>query len=425
MRKVFLAGTLTVCLLFTGCGEDKNADTDTKSKLKTLDFQVNNTSGFQRQAVNCEGESIEAENQSVVNKSAMNQIDWSSAPTFNNQPDFIRYLRDCRIDLEETLPVVFTNGFKPDVNDAIKVVPTWYMEWTYKSLDSKTTAYLFEISEYPGERVAWAYKNGDNSFLNEDEMKLYNLAVKIVNDAKNFSNNLLWQELYIHDRITELATYYTEKPQPAYARFQTAIGALIDGKANCQGYTDAFYMLGNMCGIKVGKVNGYANNGMHTWNTVNFNDDRTYFTDVTWDDATFKFNDTGEYPTFAYFNASTDIAGTTHQWFADYVPQNLQQTPDGRDFYFTHEYFNSNEQYFGYHFDSAQSALDYIAKRIANGWRLSWMCAPYDSYYADYKNSLNYLLQSLTNLGWRGNVKIHVLNRGNKYLFITVDATPN
>ena len=46
MRKVFLAGTLTVCLLFTGCGEDKNADTDTKSKLKTLDFQVNNTSVF-------------------------------------------------------------------------------------------------------------------------------------------------------------------------------------------------------------------------------------------------------------------------------------------------------------------------------------------------------------------------------------------
>ena len=423
MKKSFLAGILAVSLLFTGCSKDD--DSNAESKLKTLNFQVNDTSGFQKQAVNCEGESIEVESKSVVNKSAMNKIDWSSAPRFNNQSDFMQYLNECRIDLQETLPVVFTNGFKPDINEAIKVVPTWYMEWTYRQLDPKTTAYLFEISEYPGERVAYAYLNNDTSFLDEEEMQLYDFAVKFVNELKNVTDNLLWQELFIHTLIAENTTYYNEKPQPARSRFQTALGALIDGKANCQGYTDAFYMLGNICGINVGRVNGYANNELHTWNTVNFNDDRTYFTDVTWDDAAFKFDEV-EYPTFAYFNASTDIVGTTHQWFTDYAPKNLQPTPDGRDFYFTQEYFNSNEQYFGYHFDSAQAALDYIAKRVANGWKISWMCAPYDAYYADYKNSLNYLLQVLPNqYGWNGNITINIVNRGNKYLFIMVDAKPH
>ena len=63
----------------------------------------------------------------------------------------------------------------------------------------------------------------------------------------------------------------------------TCIGAILDGKANCQGYTDAFYLLCNLAGIETHKVFGSAGEG-HCWNAVRL-DGWQYTVDVTFNDS--------------------------------------------------------------------------------------------------------------------------------------------
>lgn len=417
--KKFLAAICAAGLLMTGCGGNKSATTD---KPETIEFTANDVAGMQIQAINATGDEVEVD-KNAFKKAAGQQIDWKSAPRFDNQFDLTYYVLDARDDLKTTVPVVLTNGFEPDYQALVNDAAIWYLQRGWQTRNGQTFT-LLTLKNYPGERVARAYFDGDTSDLDAEEMQLYNEAVKIVDEAKNFSNNLLYRELYIHDAITSRVAYYTEKPQPTCARFQTALGGLIDGKANCQGYSDTFYMLATMCGLNVGKVSGDAGGGPHMWNTVNFGDDRNYFMDVTWDDGAFNTN-SGEYTNYIYFNAPSDIASATHQWSDDYVPD-IQPVPDGRYEYYTKEFNNSNGRYFATHTDNAEDALRFIAKRIGNeGWRSTWVCAPYDANYTDNKKSLNHLLNDLLPAyGWRGSVTLKTDIRG-KYMFFTADARAN
>lgn len=358
-------------------------------------------------------------------------IDWNSAPRFNNQVDFVDYLNRCKYDLKTFVPVVFTNGFSIPNNENIHLVRAFcWLSYTNYGSDGQNTKMLYEITNYPGERVAYAYLHNDTSFLNDEEIQLYNEAVKIVNAAKyNHPNSALLQELYIYNEIMGRTTYFTERGiLPKYARYKTATGVLIDGRANCQGYSDAFYMLATMCGFKVDKINGYGNNDPHTWNTITFEDGRSYFVDVTLDDATFRLRDgKGVYNTNIYFNAPTDVVAATHRWFPDYVPLNLQQYPDGRYFFYTQEYENSKGKFFGAHSNSAEDALQHIGYNIARrGWRFSYVAAPYNAAYTDVNYCTNHLLNDilLSKYGWRGTITVSVAWRGN-YLFFLVDAVAN
>ena len=357
------------------------------------------------------------------NAAAANDIDWDAAPRFGNPKDLVNYLNTCKNNLKTYVPVVLTDGFSPDVNDIVTLKSFLWLQYTDFGRDGKNTRMLYEITNYPGERVAYAYLHNDISFLDDEERQLYDEAVKIVNAAKYNSDNFLRQELYIHDAITDRTTYYTENPMPTYARFKTATGALLDGKANCQGYSDAFYMLCTMCGFNVDKVSGYGNGELHIWNTINFGDDKNYFVDVTFNDASFTFNGSNKYNNYIYFNAPTDVIKATHKWFSDYVPQNLQKYPDERYFFYTPEYNKSNGKFFGTHANSAEEALQHIAYNIARrGCRFSYVVAPYNETYYDSKYSLNRLLHDfLPRYDWKGYVILNVNYRGN-YMFFTADA---
>lgn len=355
---------------------------------------------------------------------ATTDIDWDTAPRFNNQRDLANYLNECRKNLVTSIPVVVTGGFKPATDDLVKIVPVLTLRYTTYG---NTGRILYEITNYPGERVAYAYLHGDNSFLTAEEMELYKIAVHLVNEAKyNSVNNPLYEELAIHDAITGRVTYFNEEPQPELARFKTAIGALIDGQANCQGYSDAFYMLGNMCGFNVEKILGYANNEHHSWNMINFGDGKNYFVDVTFDDASFKFDNVGEYNNYVYFNAPTEIIGATHNWLNEYEPNNLQRKPDSRYFYYAKEYDKSNGKHFGTHAASAEKALEKIAYHtVKQGWRISYVSAPYDAKYADPNIAVHYLTDKiLPKYGWRGTVTLNVMICGG-YMFFTADAVAN
>ena len=408
MKQILLTVALTACLLLTSCGNNSG-------ESKPIDLQAAETPAVETFSVCAQSEEVTREENSKVTK---HNIDWNNAPRFDNFDALVEYLNNCKKNLQTYQPVVCVNGFKPDSHKIPNIRPIWSLSWT----DYGNGRILYQITNYPGERVAWAYTHGDTSFLSNEERRLYDIAVKIVNDAKNFSSDPLYQELYIHDRVTDKAEYYTQNPQPKLARFQTATGALLDGKANCQGYSDAFYMLATMCGISADKVCGDAN-GSHVWNSVSFGNS-SYFVDVTWNDGKCVMNNV-PYNNYIYFNAPTDVIGSDHRWYTAHVAPNMQTKPDGRNFYHARAYQNSNGRYFGAWSKTAEDALGHIAYRIANqGYKVSWVEAPYTETYTDVNHALNYVINDLSNRGWRGYVNMHVQWRGGKYMYVTAEATP-
>lgn len=64
----------------------------------------------------------------------------------------------------------------------------------------------------------------------------------------------------------------------------TAYGALVNGKAVCDGYASAFNLLLNEVGIESDLVFGMAGEENHAWNEVAFTSGK-YYVDVTWDDG--------------------------------------------------------------------------------------------------------------------------------------------
>lgn len=269
---------------------------------------------------------------------AAEEIDWSTAPHFNSKAEVAAYIENGRRQGQTDFYFVLTSvkisvdrekGMKEilalneDFVNAIALVPMGNL-----SAEFGTGNFLYEIvKEYPGTRIANAYQSGNTSGLTADEMQLYNVALSIANEANKLSSPLE-RELYLYKELCNRGTYYdeevmfTEDNQPK--RFFTAFGALIDGKANCSGLADAFYMLGRMCGLNVSRIGGYIKeNGKsirHGWNTITFEDGKTYCVDVT----------NGVNAKNLYlFNAPLKVMKNTHRCDWKLIP-NLQRDIDER-----------------------------------------------------------------------------------------------
>ncbi len=363
--------------------------------------------------------------QSFVSAADFESADWNRAPRIGNKNDFVAYIKNCEQNCQTLIPMYLANDLVVKGEEFLKFTSAIQaVNTTFEYKNGKPNRVLYEVQFYPGARVEYAYRTGNTSILTGDERQLYARAVQIVGEAKR-QPTILRRELYIHDAITQASTYYTESNQKLGARYLTAIGALIDGRANCQGYADAFYMLGRMCGFNVGKINGVAKEP-HTWNTIEFGDGRYYCVDVTWDDPSFKMNEGGEYNNYIYFNVPLEIIKSTHNWERNYYPQIVQKA-DGRYFYMTKEFSETRGKYFGFHSRTAEDALNYIARRIADeGCRLSWAMVPYSSKYADTSFVGQRLVNEILprNYHFAAKARMSVTHCGN-YLFITVDAVRN
>jgi hypothetical protein len=144
-----------------------------------------------------------------------------------------------------------------------------------------------QLDYYPGDRILYAWRTGDDSILSADERKAKEVAEGIVKKARNTKNDMEAQ-LYLYNWLCNNVMYETTNMQvgrEAYLKLRqiTCIGALLDGKANCQGYTDAFYLLGNMAGFNVCRMFGRDEKEGHCWNGIML-DGKLYIVDVTFGD---------------------------------------------------------------------------------------------------------------------------------------------
>ena len=87
---------------------------------------------------------------------------------------------------------------------------------------------------------------------------LYEEAQAIVNAAKAASGgNPLAPESYLYNYVSLVAVYDSSANEPvrnertALDERMTARGALLSGRANCQGFSDAFYLPASLSGFVV------------------------------------------------------------------------------------------------------------------------------------------------------------------------------
>ena len=166
---------------------------------------------------------------------------------------------------------------------------------------------------FPGTAIMLAEKSGDDSSLSDREKKTREEARKIAKEANN--KDPLLTAKYIHDWLCEKNVYTDDETTD---EDDTAIGAILNGEANCDGYTDAFYLIGSLAGLNVRYQHGDSyEKGFnfaitpitHIWNLLEI-DDEWRMVDVTWDDN-------GDSPTYVWFNVGQDVASLMHIWNED------------------------------------------------------------------------------------------------------------
>lgn len=128
------------------------------------------------------------------------------------------------------------------------------------------------IVNFPGNRIASAAKRNAIGSLSADEKEAFRQAKELLDNCVTADMSALEIEQAIIHALINRITYYTmdrtTTTDTSLMRYQTCVGALVDGTANCMGYTDAFNLLASMAGLEVSRQTGFCNGGAHIWSTI-------------------------------------------------------------------------------------------------------------------------------------------------------------
>ena len=357
--------------------------------------------------------------------------DWDDIPVITNRKEYVEYLNDCLKERMSVIPVAFGKEFRVDPKNGgraagDKSLPLYVHWWRYQVIedggDGGCVKAVYQVLYYPGLRIADAYLKNDTSKLTEDELKVYNKVLPIVNQAKRMRNDLD-KEWHVHKAIIRSAEYkLVDLQKEKTLRNISALGIFLDGSGNCQAFSDAFYMLAKMLGFNVGFCTGMAGGGLHIWNTIEL-DKKIYYVDVTWDDPFKEDNpNKDKLVNYIYFIAPREVITQTHSWNDGYDIGDVQEDIDDKYFYTTDEYTDFNEQYYSLEDDDAMSGLVEIANGIANeGAKRCFLMIPYNKQFSIANNVIKFLDKELHKLGWRGRFYVHISSNPKwKYMFYTI-----
>lgn len=231
-------------------------------------------------------------------------------PHFEDPRDAIAYLKSITDHVERAaVAVQYMSPFYEEMNYwNAAVQQSLGYQFADVTYDEEAHTIHLKPYYYPGQRIVWAWESGDFSGLTQREMETYEKAMTLVELAAEVCEDPMETELWLHDWICENVEYdspYEYVYPEDYVGLEelTCVGAILDGKANCQGYTDAFYLLGRLAGLEVHKVFGAADGGGHCWNAVRL-DGWLYTVDVTFNDT---YCPVPEQRTYIWYNNALDM----------------------------------------------------------------------------------------------------------------------
>ena len=106
--------------------------------------------------------------------------------------------------------------------------------------------------------------------LNAEESAALEMARSIAAGFLPLDEEARFQQIY--GWVCRNVRYvHTEPGQKGYERLVSAVGALLDGQANCQGFADVLYLLCGLSGIACEYRCGRGERQLHVWNAVRVN----------------------------------------------------------------------------------------------------------------------------------------------------------
>lgn len=164
------------------------------------------------------------------------------------------------------------------------------------------------VQYYAGTNILRAMENGDLTVLTAREQQALAAAQQLAADCTRATP--AETALALHDALCAMVTYVNDETTD---EDDCCIGALLDGRANCDGYADALLLAGRLAGLNVRYQHGDSLNGgmgsyfsTHMWNMIEL-DGSWRMIDVTWDDS-------GDSTNHLWFNIGEDRAAKSHVW---------------------------------------------------------------------------------------------------------------
>ena len=191
---------------------------------------------------------------------------------------------------------------------------------TYSYSHRNGTMRFSDVRYYEGKRILYAWENGlTDGMLTAREKETLNAALSIVRGVPSGGTEPE-REKAVHDALCRRITYFTD--DVAHNDNDCAIGALLNGKADCDGYADAFYLCAGLAGLSVRYQHGDGlqteedakdrppeQEGTHLWNLIRING-KWVMTDLTWNDQ-----DSGrDGITYLFFNIGAEEASYSYTW---------------------------------------------------------------------------------------------------------------
>jgi len=188
----------------------------------------------------------------------------------------------------------------------------------------KNEIQISDISYYPGWRILRLWLSGRTADLSVREKQTLEAAQALVAGA---SGSELEKERYIYDALCSRITYHTTDDTEQPGENDCAIGALLNGLADCDGYADAMVLCCGLAGIPCRYMHGDsrkpglpdAPEGNHMWNLVCI-DGTWLMCDATWGDH--------ETISYLYFNIGKLDAEESYLWCPETLPGDVAESAD-------------------------------------------------------------------------------------------------
>ena len=218
-------------------------------------------------------------------------------------------------------------------------------------------AVFTDLVYYPGFKAARAWAMGRTDLLNEQEAAVLSEAERMVSQARASAQSSYDLLIRLHDLLIGRVAYTHGREE--WTDVDTAVGALLNGQADCDGYADAFYLLCTLAGFEAGLQYGYAPDengqmGLHKWNTVHWGN-AWYHADVTMDDVNFDGAPSAtSYPFLLMGSAMMD----DHDWVRESAVFRPAEQTDWSSYYYTAD---STGVTYGAYFNTMEDAAAYAA----------------------------------------------------------------
>ncbi len=254
------------------------------------------------------------------------------------------------------------NNFSSDIAVAYRALMNDYPEY-YWMPDS------YYISADDGVNSIAFKKNGIENgygfyaFELENNFEEFEDAIELLCIRADKGETVYEKQKILHDELCKRVTYSEESDDPTV---YSAYGALVNGRALCEGYARAFQLLCKRLNIENVLVSGTSKGIGHLWNMVKTEYGWSHV-DVTWDDLR---SDT----IYTYLNLTKQQILIDHDIDADFKNAPSGIIAQGHSFNFAipeasiekHDYFTTNNLVFGY--DDTASMANAVCERYKQGF---------------------------------------------------------